>query len=187
MTAKLPLCRIFTDGSCYKPAEGDGIGGWCAVVAAPGWRKLLWGAEGDTTTNRCELHPIVAGVRYLLDRLEDPAAHRVEVYSDSEYTIRRLSDPAGDRAVDYRQFKGDRATLQSRNMHMWVELGGMAELFGSVRYIWVPRNSNYYNEFCDGMASSIYVSARNMMMSLYGTRYLVPSEAVSLDNPFPEA
>lgn len=187
MTLALPLHRVFTDGSCYKPASGDGIGGWCAIVVAPGWHKLLWGAEGDTTTNRCELLPILAAVRYLLERAEDPAACRVEVFSDSEYTVKRLSDPAGDQALAYRTFKGDWAALQGRGMNMWAEIDAATGLFGSVRYIWVPRNSNYYNEFCDGMAGSIYSAARNMMMSLYGDKYLSPSAAVDLSHQFPEA
>lgn len=181
------LYRIFTDGSCYHPPAliGDGIGGWCALVVKmendkPEWCKMLWGAESVTSITQCELTPIVRALRYIVCKDEYYFDADVIVMSDSEYVIKRLSERKKAEPLMDRDFGIPGSML-------WYSADRLSVMFHSVRYLWVPRNSNYYNEFCDDMAGSVYATMRNTLMTLFGDKYLDPSSKVDIDKPIPKA
>ena len=73
---------LFTDGSC----TGTGLGAWAALVIVPGISVTpLYGVESWTTINRCELAPIVAGMRYIGRVVgKGKSGLKVTIISDSE-------------------------------------------------------------------------------------------------------
>lgn len=85
-----PHLYIFTDGSCGRPP--DAIGGWGAVVISREHQQILSGTEYPTTISRCELHPVLASLRYirgtLYRRNQLPAGLRIRLISDSEYLVK---------------------------------------------------------------------------------------------------
>jgi ribonuclease HI len=141
-------------------------------------RKMIWGAESWTSVNRCELAPVMIGLRYIMCTEDWPDETDVVIMSDSEYTMKRLSDMAVNGV--------DSINQAVPGPHMWQDTYLLSKMFHSVRYIWVPRNSNYYNEFCDGMAGSIYSTLRNMLMELFGENNLDPSVKVDTSKPLPK-
>jgi ribonuclease HI len=75
---KLPNVRIITDGAC---SPNPGIGGWCAILvqANNSRKKVLSGAEENTTNNRMELIAAIEGLRSLLVKCN------VVIKTDSRY------------------------------------------------------------------------------------------------------
>ncbi len=146
----------------------------------PEWCKMLWGAESLTSITQCELAPIVRALRYIVCKDEYYFDADVIVMSDSEYVIKRLSERSKAEPLMDRDFGVPGSML-------WYSADRLSVMFHSVRYLWVPRNSNYYNEFCDDMAGSVYATMRNTLMTLFGDKYLNPSVAVELDKPIPKA
>ena len=82
MPSNKPDVIIYTDGAC---SGNPGPGGWAAILHHPGTdtRKILQGAQPDTTNNRMELMAAIEGIRALKD---DNRLH-VRLVSDSEYVI----------------------------------------------------------------------------------------------------
>lgn len=58
-----PLVSIYSDGSC--PAQGDRSGGWAAVLAMNGQRRVIGGYVRDTTNNQMELVAVLESLRQL--------------------------------------------------------------------------------------------------------------------------
>ncbi|MBR7186598.1 MAG: ribonuclease HI [Clostridia bacterium] len=74
---------LYTDGAC---SGNPGAGGWGCVLLYGAHRLELSGGEVETTNNRMELFAVIAG----LERLKYPC--RVDVYSDSAYTVRAFEE-----------------------------------------------------------------------------------------------
>ncbi len=70
--------QLYTDGAC---SGNPGPGGWAAILSFGGKSKELSGHMPSTTNNRMELFAVISG----LGALKEPC--RVEVYSDSAYTV----------------------------------------------------------------------------------------------------
>lgn len=69
---------LYTDGAC---SGNPGPGGWGAVLLYGEHRRELSGGERETTNNRMEITAVIEGLR----ALKEPC--RVEIYSDSAYTV----------------------------------------------------------------------------------------------------
>ena len=70
---------VYTDGACDP---NPGIGGWAAILIAPGNPdvvKEISGAQADTTNNRMELTAAIQALQHL----KKPCV--VTLYTDSEY------------------------------------------------------------------------------------------------------
>ncbi len=79
----LPTVKIYTDGSC---SPNPGPGGWGAVLLpAQGKKRELSGREEETTNNRMELQAPLEALASL------PAAHTVELYTDSKYVQKGIT------------------------------------------------------------------------------------------------
>jgi ribonuclease HI len=180
---------LFSDGSAYKPPTGQGIGAWCAIVillAPDGTKKvdrLLWGAENCTTISRMELIPILAGLAHIRNRCSELDTNKaynsikhVSVISDSEYTIRQLStleDP-------------ELGKPNAPNKDLWVRAYQLKENLRP-RFIWTPRNNNYYSTVCDAMASALYHRTKDLCVGVFGEKNaLAPENEVDVSNIIPE-
>ena len=81
----LPVVHLFTDGAC---SGNPGPGGWAFLLRHPESGKEIEraGAEPETTNNRMELTAVIEGLSALT------APSRVELYSDSQYTLKGLNE-----------------------------------------------------------------------------------------------
>ncbi len=70
--------QVYTDGAC---SGNPGPGGWAAILSFGGKTKELSGHMSGTTNNRMEVFAVISA----LGALKEPC--RVEVYSDSAYTV----------------------------------------------------------------------------------------------------
>ena len=138
-----PHAYLFADGSSSR---GDDIGAWTsvAVTASGEKRQLLYGIDFPTTISRCELRPIIEGLRWIKANWSqgDPL-FRVTVYSDSEYTVKTLCG----------------LYPRKKNEELWAAVEE-AERRMKVTYRWRERNSTPYMEFCDGVCGPL----RRMMI-----------------------
>ena len=74
---------LFVDGSsAYK----DDIGAWAAVAVMGTKRQILYGVNFPTTISRCELLPIIEGLRWIKQNWYEDGM-QVIVTSDSDYTV----------------------------------------------------------------------------------------------------
>jgi ribonuclease HI len=130
-----PHAYLFTDGSCAYKAD---IGAYAAVAATANSRKLIHGTEYPSTITRCELLPIVSGLRWIKANWAKSPGFRVTVISDSEITVRTLCG-------EY-----------ERRKHLDL-LAGLDEITKrmKVTYIWRERNSLPYMSIADAVCSSL--------------------------------
>ena len=126
---------LFVDGSCSTATQ---IGAWTAIAVSPSYRKILYGSEYPTTISRCELLPIINGLRYIRDNWAFYAQYTVHVISDSEYTVKTLNG-LNDR---------------HKNKDLW-DLVDIVSKSMQVQYTWQERNSLYYMSVCDDIAGYI--------------------------------
>ena len=126
---------LFVDGSSSK--AGD-IGAWAAIACYGDQRKLIYGVDFPTTISRCELRPIIEGLRFISDNWATGSGFRVCVISDSQYTVMTLSGI-------YERHK---------NMDLWAGLDEAAAML-QVTYRWRERNSLPYMEMCDGICGAL--------------------------------
>jgi ribonuclease HI len=127
-----PHAYVFTDGS----ARDSGVGAWAALIIFPGSgaSRLIHGVLSETTVNRCELIPIIEGLRLVANALnaERTPGIRVRVVTDSETTCRTLS----------REF------TPGSNLDLWAAYGQVATNM-EVSALWRDRNSHPYMKVVD--------------------------------------
>ena len=127
---------LFVDGSSSK---SDDIGAWAAVACCGEQRQLLYGIDFPTTISRCELRPVIEGLRWIKANWGSGPGFKVCVYSDSEYTVKTLSGVYE---------KG------AKNKELWMAVAEAAAGM-SVTYRWRERNSLPYMTLCDGICGSL--------------------------------
>lgn len=155
---------LFVDGSASK---GDDVGGWAAVAATTSARKLLYGVDFPTTISRCELRPIVEGLRWIRYRWCKSPGCRICVYSDSEYTVKTLSG----------------IYPRHKNEDLWKALDEVAAGL-NITYIWRERNSLPYMTLCDGVCGAMRRLAINHIKTV-ASNYLCPEDSMP-QFPLPE-
>ena len=131
-----PHAVIHTDGSCDST---NGHGGWCAVVAIPAETRMLYGFATPTTISRCELLPIIEGVRMARAALGKGRPNLLfEIVSDSEYTIKTI----------------DGLNMINKNKDLWAAYKTAVD---GVRVIarWERRNTLEAMTICDTVAWSV--------------------------------
>ena len=152
-----PHACLFVDGSCSK---GGDIGAWTAVAVTVTSRRLLWGIDFPTTISRCELLPIVQGLRWIKDNWATSGGYRVHVTSDSEYTVKTLS----------------KVCERHKNLELWAALDVAASDM-VVTYSWRERNTLPYMEFCDGMCGPLRHRMIDFMKTV-ATDYQKPEDCM---------
>lgn len=136
-----PQAYLFVDGSS-GPKED--VGGYAAVAVCRVARKLFYGTMYPTTISRCELMPIIEGLRWIKRNWARGVGFQVLVISDSEYTVKTLCG----------------ANRKRKNDELW-KAAGEAEHGMIVKYVWRQRNTLTYMEVCDGMCGA----ARKLIMA----------------------
>ena len=103
--------ELFTDGAC---SGNPGPGGYCAILTFGEHKKIISGAEKDTTNNRMELKAAVEALRLL----KEPC--QVDLYSDSAYLVNAFSQGW----IDGWQKNGWRTSKKEevKNIDLWQEL-----------------------------------------------------------------
>jgi len=130
-----PHAFLFVDGSS---AHKDDIGAWAAIAATTTNRKLLYGIEYPTTISRCELAPIVAGLRWMKANWVKGPGFRITVYSDSEYTVKTLCG----------------IYPRKKNKDLWAAVDVVAKKM-RVTYKWRERNTLPYMTLCDAICGGL--------------------------------
>lgn len=137
MTNDEPHFWVFADGSCGPGSNA--IGAWATYVHGHTQRKILYGLAHPATISRCELIPLIEGLRWIKGHVaKRTTGIRVRVYSDSEYTIKTLS--------------GGYPT--SKNLDLWKSMEVIQQGF-CVEWIYRERNSHYYMVLCDALCSKL--------------------------------
>jgi ribonuclease HI len=130
---------LFTDGSCEVKSK---LGGWGGVIVTPTQRHILHGSAYPTTISRCELMPIIEGLKVIYyDILQKKEGMQVRIVSDSEYTVKVI---------------GGMETFK-KNADLWTGFFEMASHF-RVDAIWRQRNTHPYMTLCDSMAHAARVT-----------------------------
>jgi ribonuclease HI len=158
---------VFADGSSSRR---DDVGAWASIAVTATQRKILYGVEFPTTITRCELLPIIAGLRWVkVHWAGRNPGFRVSVYSDSEYTVRTL-------AGDY-----------SRRKHkeLWAALDEVTSAM-RVTYIWRERNSTLYMRLCDAICGSLRKGVIHRAKVTFGEEHFLTPEALMPYEPVPD-
>lgn len=135
---------LFVDGSSSRDAD---IGAWAAIACSGEQRQLLYGIDFPTTISRCELRPVVEGLRWIRDNWNTGTGFRVCVYSDSEYTVKTLSGVY---------------SVGNKNRELWAAVYE-AQKGMQVTFKWRERNSLPYMTLCDGICGALRRSQINYM------------------------
>ena len=152
-----PHAYLFVDGSA---SGSNGVGGWAAFIATASQRKLLYGVSCPTTISRCELTPIIEGLRWIKDQWAKTPGFRTVVYSDSEYTVKTLSG----------------LYKRRKNKDLWAALDEVVDGM-QVRYIWRERNSLDYMALCDAICGGLRKTVKNVIQE-YFLDVLEPEKAI---------
>jgi ribonuclease HI len=139
---------LFVDGSS---AHKDDIGAWAAVAVMGDKRQVLYGVNYPTTISRCELLPIIEGLRWIKANWWPEQVQGVTVYSDSEYTVKTLSG----------------LNQRNKNQDLWAALDA-AKSGMPVRYVWRERNSLFYMTFCDALCGGLRHQTYRIVTDLFG-------------------
>ena len=126
---------IVSDGSC---SSVDRSGGWATVIATSTRQVLLLGAELNTTISRCEIMPILAGLRWVRGTIQGYRGLRIRLVSDSEFVIHTLSG----------HFERKDGLL----MELWAAYDQLADGL-LIRPMWTSRNVHPYQQLVDAAAS----------------------------------
>lgn len=156
-----PHAYLFVDGSSSRKQD---LGAWAAIAATDSARKLLFGTEYPTTISRCELLPIIAGLRWINAQWQRGTGFRVAVFSDSEYTVKTLCGIYSRR----------------KNKDLWVGLDEAASGM-EVTYRWRERNTLFYMEVCDAICGGLRKATIGISNKQFKD-YRKPEQVLPYDN-----
>lgn len=148
-----PHFWLFADGACGQGSNA--MGSWATFVQSTTKRKLLYGVAMPTTVSRCELIPLIEGLRWIRRQLPPHAGGvRVRVYSDSEYTVKTLCGeyPPG------------------KNEDLWAAMDVVQQGF-QIEWLWRERNSHYYMVLCDATCSTLRKRALTAVQGIFGEAF----------------
>ena len=145
-----PHAFLFVDGSC---GSNDDLGGWAAIaVSRSGDRKLLYGMACPTTISRCELMPIIEGIRWIHKHWAKHVPNfKLQVFSDSDYTVKTLNG----------------LYTVGKNPDLWAAMMSLMKLPIQYTFTWVSRNTLPYMELCDGIAGAVRHNNVTLALKLF--------------------
>lgn len=132
---------IYTDGACRG---NPGPGGWGALLLYGTHKKILSGAETNTTNNRMEL----TGALQALIALREPC--KIDIYTDSQYVQKGITEwmPAWKK----RNWKKSDKT-EVKNADLWQQLDDACRRH-TIKWHWVKgHNGHPENEMADMIAN----------------------------------
>lgn len=133
--------NIYTDGACRG---NPGPGGWGALILYGNHRKILAGAETETTNNRMELMAAIQALAALKE------ACKIDLHTDSQYVQKGISEwLEGWKKRHWK--KADNKPV--KNADLWQALDKEATRH-QVKWHWVKGHSGHpENEFVDSVAN----------------------------------
>ena len=132
---------LYTDGAC---SGNPGLGGYAGILLY-GEHKLEYsGSEAQTTNNRMEVMAVIVGLK----RLKFPC--KVEVYSDSAYTVNAFNEGWIYSWKKSGWKKADGKAVQ--NVDLWEELYALTKMHEVTFYKVAGHADNELNNRCDELA-----------------------------------
>lgn len=136
---------LYTDGAC---SGNPGPGGYCAILTFGPHKKIISGAEKNTTNNRMELSAVIKGLEALTRSCE------VTVVSDSKYVCDAINQNWLNSWKNKNWKKSDGKTVL--NPELWKELDTLLSKH-KVTFQWIKGHAGHpYNEECDRIAVEEY-------------------------------
>jgi ribonuclease HI len=133
---------VFTDGACRG---NPGPGGWAALLIYKQQRKVISGAQRDTTNNRMELFASIAALTQI------KRSSNVVLYTDSQYVKNGIT-----RWLLQWQRNGWRTANKQpiKNKDLWQQLNEQVQRH-NVQWKWVRGHSGHpENDLVDQLARS---------------------------------
>lgn len=136
---------LYTDGAC---SGNPGPGGWCAILKAGKYEKVISGSQPETSNNRMELTAVIEGLKALKRPCE------VTVTSDSKYVCDAINKRWLDSWIRKNWKKGDGKPVL--NPDLWRSLSDLLQTH-RVRFVWIKGHDGHpFNERCDRIAVEEY-------------------------------
>lgn len=143
---------LYTDGAC---SGNPGIGGYAGILIYGDVKREYSGGEAQTTNNRMEVMAVIDGLK----RLKYPC--KVEVYSDSAYTVNAFIDgwiyawkKAGWKKAD------GKAVL---NIDLWEQLYALTHTHEVTFHKVAGHADNELNNRCDELARAAITELRKTL------------------------
>ena len=132
---------LYTDGAC---SGNPGIGGYAGILIYGDIQSEYNGAEASTTNNRMEVLAVIVGLK----RLKYPC--KVEVYSDSAYTVNAFSEKwiYGWKKSGWKKADGKPVL----NEDLWRELYDLTVVHEVTFHKVAGHADNVLNNRCDELA-----------------------------------
>lgn len=162
-----PHAWLYVDGSS---GPKDSIGAWAAVAACGEKRQFLYSIDYPTTVSRCELRPIIEGLRWIKRNWARGSGFRVRVTSDSEYTVKSLCG----------------VYPREKNTDLWAAADDAAKTM-NVDFVWRERNSLPYMTLCDQLCGTLRLMMVDRMTAATKGNPLHPELSFPLYSPEHEA
>lgn len=143
---------LYTDGAC---SGNPGIGGYGGILIYGDIKREYSGGEPQTTNNRMEVMAVIVGLK----RLKYPC--KVEVYSDSAYTVNAFTNGwiYGWKKNGWKK-ADNKAVL---NVDLWEELYKLTQEHEVTFHKVAGHADNELNNRCDELARAAIVEIRSTM------------------------
>lgn len=132
---------IYTDGACRG---NPGPGGWGALLLYGSHRRILSGAETNTTNNRMELQAAIEALSALKENC------RIDLYTDSQYVQKGISEWI----ITWKKHHWKTSTKKPvKNADLWQRLDEET-MRHHVTWHWVKGHSGHpENDYVDHIAN----------------------------------
>lgn len=143
---------LYTDGAC---SGNPGLGGYAGILIYGDVKREYSGAEVQTTNNRMEVTAVIVGLK----RLKYPC--KVEVYSDSAYTVNAFTNGwiYAWRKSGWKKADG-KGVL---NADLWEELYALTQTHEVTFHKVAGHADNELNNRCDELARTAITQLRKSL------------------------
>ncbi len=143
---------LYTDGAC---SGNPGLGGYAGILQYQNAQKEYSGSATETTNNRMEVIAVIEGLK----RLKYPC--KVEVYSDSAYTVNAFEEGwiYGWKKSGWKKSDG-KAVL---NVDLWEELYALTKTHEVTFHKVAGHADNALNNRCDELARAAIIELRKTL------------------------
>ena len=140
---------LYTDGAC---SGNPGLGGYAGILIYGAHKLEYSGGEAQTTNNRMEVMAVIVGLK----RLKYPC--KVEVYSDSAYTVNAFNEGWIYAWKKGGWKKADGKAVQ--NVDLWEELYALTNTHEVTFHKVAGHADNELNNRCDELARGAIVALK---------------------------
>lgn len=134
--------EIYANGACAQH-NGNGAGGWGALIIESGIEKQIYGGDSSTTNNKMEMTACIEALKALSEK------SIVNIYTDSKYIVDGITMWVKGWKKNGWMTKEDKPV---KNRELWQELDHLCN-FHNVKWQWVRGHSgNRGNEIADMLA-----------------------------------